>query len=66
MSVLAYMNHTLTTNYDSNKYSMVIQTNLSAAFDTVDHNILLHKLEYYGIRGKENQILRSFLEDRRY
>ena len=41
MTALADINHTLTTNYDSNKYSMVIQTDLSAAFDTVDHNILL-------------------------
>ena len=35
------------------------------AFDTLNHEILLHKLENYGFRGKMNKILRSFLKDRK-
>ena len=37
---------------------------LTKAFDTVDHDILLHKLERYGIRGHANMFLRSYLSNR--
>ena len=34
------------------------------AFDTVSHNILLEKLDHYGIRGISNDLFRSYLNDR--
>lgn len=37
---------------------------LSKAFDCVDVNVLLFKLEYYGIRSKELNLFRSYLSDR--
>jgi hypothetical protein len=37
---------------------------LVKAFDSVNHDILLSKFEFYGFRGKTNAPLRSYLSDR--
>ena len=40
-----------------------IFADLKKAFDTVDQKILLHKLEYYGIRGVCNDWFKTYLSD---
>ena len=37
---------------------------LSKAFDTVDHNILLHNLEHFGIHGMAVDWIRNYLSNR--
>jgi len=37
---------------------------LRKAFDCVDHDILLAKLNYYGISGKANELMKSYITDR--
>ena len=38
---------------------------LSKAFDSLNHNIQLHKLTYYGIRNSAITLLRSYLSNRK-
>ena len=38
---------------------------LKKAFDTVDHEILLNKLQFYGMRGTINKLIQSYLSEHR-
>ena len=46
------------------KLSSLVAVDLTKAFDTVNHKILLEKLDYYGIRGICNDLIRSYLSKR--
>ncbi len=54
-------------NSDSGKISMLVLLDLSAAFDTVDHNMLLERPEnWVRLSGMVLKWFRSYLEGRGY
>jgi hypothetical protein len=50
---------------DNKQKCLGVYLDLSKAFDTINHQILLKKLDYYGIRGKALEWFKSYLNQRR-
>ena len=46
---------------DKNLYTCGVYPDLQKAFDTINHEILLKKREYYGIKGTSYNWFQSFL-----
>ena len=55
----------LLTALDEGKFSVLVLLDLSAAFDTIDHDILLYCLHHvFGIQGTALSWFRSYLTNR--
>ena len=62
-AIAYYMNNLL--DDKENKYhNLSVFLDLSKAFDTIDHELLLYKLNHYGIRGNALEWFRSYLTNR--
>ena len=51
--------------FDNKQFVCGLFIELQKAFDKVDHNILLEKIQHYGIRGIAHQWFKSYLENRK-
>ena len=56
---------TIKKSLDNNEIVCGVFIDLRKAFDNLNHEILLEKLNHYGIRSKENNWFRSFLTNRK-
>ena len=63
MAMTTFLN-IITDELDKGNKSISIFLDLSKAFDTLDHSILLHKINKYGIRGDSWKLIASYLEGR--
>ena len=55
----------ITSSFEKGETTLGVFIDLSKAFDTVDHQILLKKLHYYGIDGTALEWFRSYLSNRK-
>ena len=55
----------LVNNKGINKSSCAIFLDLAKAFDSINHQILLDKIEHYGVRGVVHSLFKSYLENRK-
>ena len=58
------LNNKITTSFNENRITLGIFLDFSKAFDTVNFDILLNKLDFIGIRGTANHWLRNYLQNR--
>jgi hypothetical protein len=62
-ATFALLNNILTAMNDNQKVGGIF-CDIQKAFDCVNHQILLEKLEYYGIKGKIETLIKSYLTGR--
>ena len=62
-AIMSFLNN-LYENLDQNKKCIGLFMDLSKAFDLVNHRILIEKLTKYGLRGKVNDWVMSYLTNR--
>ena len=62
---LISITETIKKTLDQNKYGCGVFIDLKKAFDTLNHDIILHKLEHYGIRDTSLNWFKSYLTDRK-
>ena len=66
-TALRRVHHDITLALDNNSCAVLVLLDLSAAFDIIDHPILMERLQYsYGITGQPLTWINSYLSNRKF
>ena len=65
LTALTKINNYIYLNGEKGFSNAIVTTDLTAAYDTIDHDILLEKFKFYGIKNNEHNLLKSYLENRK-
>ena len=65
LHAISLLTENITYDFEKKEQVLGISLDLSKAFDTIDHKILLAKLWHYGIRGVVNKWFDSYLNNRK-
>lgn len=64
IDAVAQLTGTILNGFNKSKSTVAVLLDISKAFDTIDHRILLRKLEHSGVRGLSQAWFQSYLSDR--
>ena len=64
LTAMSKIQQQINSNIQNKNYNILLTTDLSAAFDTIDHVTLLRKMDHYGVRGHELALFTSYLSNR--
>ena len=62
--MLLILNH-IVNHMDNGNTPFAVYLDLSKAFDTLNHSILLDKLKFYGFRGTSRNLIKHYLSNRK-
>ena len=64
-TALLKINYDILSSLDAGKCTVLETLDISASFDTINHNVLLNRLQYlYGITGTVFKLFQSYIEQR--
>ena len=65
-SCLSYLNNKIATSFESGPHTGMILIDLQKAFDTINHEILINKLEFLGFSKNAVMWFKSYLSKRKF
>ena len=63
--IILQLTRDITCSFEKGEYTLGVFIDLPKAFDTLDHQILIKKFQYYGTDGTALEWFKNYLSDRK-